>query len=200
MTSKRKFSDPFTAFDIRPEDDIWVFAYGSLMWNPDFVYEDVKSAHICGYHRRFCIKCDYHRGQPDNHGLVLGLDSGGSCRGLAYRIAPQHLKEALAKLWKREMWVDDAYIPKRVPVTLENDMNRKILACVFVSNKHSSYYYEEKCRKKAAQIIAEAQGLRGSNFEYLEKTVHQLREFDIFDPQIEDIYKHTQTSEQALLT
>ena len=98
------------------------------------------------------------------------------------------------------MWVEDAYIPKRVPITLNNDLENKVLACVFISNKKSSYYFEEKCRKKAAEIIANANGLRGSNFEYLERTVHQLREFNIHDPQIEDIYKHTLTSEHALLT
>lgn len=200
MTSNNKLSDPFTAFKINPDEDIWIFAYGSLMWNPDFEYEDVKSAHICGYHRRFCLKCDHHRGNSETHGLVLGLDNGGSCRGLAYKISPQHLSEALSKLWKREMWVDHAYIPRRVPVTLNNDMENKVLACVFVSNKKSSYYYAEKCRKKAAEIISRARGLNGSNFEYLERTVHQLREFDIHDPQIEDVYTHTLTSEDALLT
>lgn len=200
MTSPKKVSDPFTAFQIKPEEDIWIFAYGSLMWNPDFKYEDVRSAHICGYHRRFCLKCDHHRGKPEKHGLVLGLDNGGSCRGLAYRITPAHMDEALSKLWKREMWVDDAYIPKRVPVTLDNDMDHRVLACVFVSNKKSSYYYDEKCRKTAARIIAEADGLRGSNFEYLERTVKQLREFNIHDPQIEDVYRYTITAEDALLT
>lgn len=188
------------AFNIKDGEDIWVFAYGSLMWNPDFVFEEVQPAHVCGYHRRFCLKCDYHRGKPEAHGLVLGLDRGGSCHGLAYRLAPQHLHKALSMLWKREMWVADAYLPRRVPVTINNDFENKIPACVFVSNPKSSYYYDEKCRKKAAEIISKANGLRGSNFEYLERTVHSLRDYDIHDPQIEDIYNHTLTSQDALVT
>lgn len=200
MTSQPPINNPISAFKIQPNEDIWVFAYGSLMWNPEFEYETVKPAHVCGYHRRFCLKCDHHRGKPEKHGLVLGLDRGGSCRGLAYKISANNLSIALENLWKREMWVADAYLPKRVPVTLSDDQNTKVMACVFVSNSRSSYYFDEKCRKKAAEIISAADGLRGTNFEYLERTVKQLREFDIHDAQIEDIYKHTLTSQEALLT
>ena len=170
------------------------------MWRPDIEYVEVQPAHICGYHRRFCLKCDHHRGRPDNHGLVLGLDRGGSCHGLAYKISPEHLENALDMLWRREMWVEDAYLPRKVLVTLNTKPERKIQACVFISNPASDYYFTEQCRKKAAEIIARANGLRGSNFEYLEKTVHRLREYDIHDPQIEDIYNHTLTSQEALLT
>jgi len=200
MTDDKAFQALKAAFNIQDGEDIWVFAYGSLMWNPDFIFEDVQPAHICGYHRRFCLKCDYHRGRPENHGLVLGLDRGGSCQGLAYKLSVEHLTKALSMLWKREMWVEDAYLPRRVPVTLKNDLESKIKACVFVSNPQSSYYYNEKCRKKAADIIARANGLRGSNFEYLERTVLRLREYNIHDPQIEDIYTHTLTSQDALLS
>lgn len=181
---------PHQAFKVKDNEDVWVFAYGSLMWNPEFIFEDMKPAHVCGYHRRFCLKCLHFRGTPAQPGLVLGLDRGGSCRGVAFKIAPQHLTAALNSLWEREMGNSDAYLPRRVPVVIDNDLEQKVMACVFVCNPQSGHYLESRCRKTAAGIIRDGQGIRGSNFEYLERTVKQLRDLNIHDAQIEDIYKH----------
>lgn len=181
---------PHQAFKIHENEDIWVFAYGSLMWNPEFIYEEMKPAHICGYHRRFCLKCLHFRGSPVQPGLVLGLDRGGSCRGVAFKIAPEHLKTALKSLWEREMGNSDAYLPKRVPVVLDNDLDNKVMACVFICNARSGHYLSSRCHMTAAEIIRDARGVRGTNFEYLERTVLQLRDMNIHDTQIEDVYKY----------
>src|SRR5215218_3255850 len=86
-----------------PHGDLWVFAYGSLMWNPEFEYVRSAPAMLRGYHRSFCVYSTRYRGTPEQPGLVLGLDRGGSCRGIAYQIAAAKVERMLHDLWEREM-------------------------------------------------------------------------------------------------
>jgi glutathione-specific gamma-glutamylcyclotransferase len=105
----------------QPDSDVWVFAYGSLIWNPIFRYVERRVGTIYGFHRRFCLWVPVGRGTPDNPGLVLGLDRGGSCRGIAFRIAAADVPSELLLVWRREMIVG-SYIPRwvRVEVTGNN--------------------------------------------------------------------------------
>src|SRR5690606_31673486 len=84
-------------------NDFWVFGYGSLMWNPGFPYQESVQAQIFGYRRSLCIHSHVHRGTPENPGLVLGLDRGGSCRGIAFRVSHEDRHEVLAYLREREL-------------------------------------------------------------------------------------------------
>ena len=87
----------------KDEDEIWVFAYGSLMWRPDFEYVESEPALLRGYHRAFCIYSHIYRGSPENPGLVLGLDNGGSCVGRAFRLNTDAAHDILAAIHAREM-------------------------------------------------------------------------------------------------
>src|SRR3978361_1455145 len=87
-----------------PATDVWVFGYGSLMWNPAFAYAERRVGVIRGWHRRFCLWLEMGRGSPDNPGLMLALDRGGTCRGVAFRIPAQDVRSELLLLWRREMF------------------------------------------------------------------------------------------------
>src|SRR5690606_27267148 len=100
-----------------PGAPFWVFGYGSLMWDPGFAYEERGDAILHGWHRRFCIVSHHYRGTPERPGLVLGLDRGGSCRGVAFRVDEARRAEVVAYLWAREMR-NGVYRPHRAPLRL----------------------------------------------------------------------------------
>ena len=99
----------------KPNTDVWLFAYGSLIWNPAFNFIERRVGTVYGWHRRFCLRALVGRGTPEHPGLVLGLDSGGSCRGVVYRIPAADVESELLLLWRREM-VIGSYIPRWVKV------------------------------------------------------------------------------------
>ena len=120
----------FPKIKVPPGTDLWVFGYGSLMWNPEFPYAERRQALLRGYHRRFCVYSHRYRGTPDRPGLVLGLDRGGSCRGIAFRVEPPHVNSTIDLLWDREM-VSGVYAPKIIKVTTDGG---RIPACAFVAD------------------------------------------------------------------
>ena len=103
--------------DIDGDAETWVFGYGSLMWRPGFDYLDRQPARLYGYHRSFCIYSEYYRGTKERRGLVLGLDRGGCCRGIAFRLPPPQAHDILDYLWDREM-VTSVYAPKVIDIRL----------------------------------------------------------------------------------
>ena len=100
-----------------PDGELWVFGYGSLMWEPGFEFEAAAPALLRGYHRAFCIYSTRNRGTEQQPGLVLGLNRGGACRGMVYRVAASHVNATLDALWLREMG-RHTYIPRALPVTI----------------------------------------------------------------------------------
>ena len=102
-----------------PEGDFWVFGYGSLMWDPGFNYVDSRPAFLFGYHRRLCLWSIHYRGTSANPGLVLGLDAGGSCKGMGFKVSPRNKVEVCEYLKEREM-LSNAYKPVVKPIYLEN--------------------------------------------------------------------------------
>ena len=102
-----------------PGAAVWVFGYGSLMWNPAFYCDARRPALVYGYHRRFCLWMTMGRGKPDIPGLMLGLERGGSCRGVALKKAPQHVESETTILWRREM-MTGIYEPRWVNVRTED--------------------------------------------------------------------------------
>lgn len=161
--------------------DVWVFAYGSLIWNPLFPVAEKRVARIYGFHRSFCLWSRVGRGTRDNPGLVLGLDQGGACTGLALRIDAAHAYEELLLLWRREM-VTGAYSPTWVRARTSAGA---VDAIAFVINRRSHAYAGRLPEQDVAQNIRTASGMIGPCSEYLAKTAAGLSSHGIRDASLE---------------
>jgi cation transport protein ChaC len=157
--------------------DIWIFAYGSLIWNPIIQFAERRVGTIYGFHRRFCLWTPYGRGTPENRGLVLGLDRGGSCRGIAYRIAPAEVATELPLLWRREMMMG-CYRPRWVKVIDGADTWQAI---AFVVNSQHQAYAGQVEPDVIVEHLATASGTLGSCADYLQQTIEGLTQVGIQD-------------------
>jgi cation transport protein ChaC len=165
-----------TALRDAPEP-VWIFAYGSLMWNPGMPFAERRRALLHGYHRSFCLYSRDYRGTPERPGLVLGLDRGGSCHGIVYRLPPESQGSALDLVWAREM-AGDVYRMRRVDVATPQG---PVSAYAFAVNRACSDYAGRLSLDEAARIIAHAAGGRGTGRDYLANTVRHLEELGIAD-------------------
>ena len=159
-------------------DDVWVFGYGSLMWNPAINVVDSRKAHVRGYHRTFCLTLGAGRGTPEMPGLMLAIDRGGSCTGVAHCIAANQVESELSILWLREM-VSGAYEPRWVSADVEGVKRLRVLT--FAINRSHPRYEGRLEPEMAAQRISQSQGILGTNREYLYRTVKHLAELGIDD-------------------
>lgn len=161
--------------------DFWVFAYGSLIWNPGFDPAERVRARLEGYHRSFCMASVVYRGTPEAPGLVLALDDleGVACEGVAYRAGAGQAGAVLQYLRNREL-VSSAYLERTVPLTLED--GRGVDAVVYVIDREHEQYRGHLDAEAQAQIIAHAHGPAGSNRDYLMRTVESLRRLEITEP------------------
>ncbi len=164
---------------VPPAGDLWIFGYGSLMWNPGFPHDRVEPAVLDGWHRSFCVQSALDRGTPEWPGLVIGLLPGGRCRGLLLRAESRHKDSALDYLWRREMALADGYLPQAVTALLDD--GRRVPALTFVANPAHEAYAGDLPLDIAAQRIATAHGRRGSNRDYMERTLAHLAELGIDD-------------------
>lgn len=162
----------------RDTEEAWIFAYGSLMWNPCFPYLESQRVLLGGYHRALCILSIVNRGTAERPGLALGLDRGGSCRGLAFRIDAQHVAAAKADLWRREM-TNAAYEPKIVPVELVG--GARVPALTFVARRDHAQYRGDLPPEHAASLVAQGVGHYGAALDYLRNVARHLDEFGIND-------------------
>jgi cation transport protein ChaC len=160
---------------------VWVFAYGSLIWNPAFHFTDRVVGTVYGFHRRFCLWTHLGRGCPERPGLVLGLERGGSCRGVAYHIAADLAREELDIIWRREM-LSDAYLPRWVAVRTPMATLRAI---TFTINQAHERYARKLSDEEAAAAIACASGFLGACADYLINTVDHLAALGIHDRPLE---------------
>jgi cation transport protein ChaC len=169
-----------------PEEEIWVFGYGSLMWRPGFPHTDSAPAVLDGYARSFCIWSEHHRGTPERRGLVLGLASlpGRACAGRAFRVAPDHWPETAAYLEERELR-GYAYRPAHLPVRLED--GRAVAAHCFVADPAHPHYAGAVAAEMAARVILLARGEAGLNRDYLINTVRALEEHGYPEPHLHDV-------------
>jgi cation transport protein ChaC len=158
-------------------EPVWLFAYGSLMWQPNFDHVETRPALLYGFHRRFCLYSRDYRGTRERPGLVLGLDRGGSCHGLVYRLPPGRVGEALDRVWAREM-TGAVYHMRRVAVRTAQGSVRA-LACVV--RRDSPDYAGRLSPEGVAQLLATAAGSRGSGRQYLLNTIDHLSELGIHD-------------------
>lgn len=164
-------------------DGYWVFGYGSLMWDPGFPSSQCHPALLIGYHRQFCLYSHRYRGTPEQPGLVLGLDRGGSCRGVVYRVPDAAAEATKAYLWERELF-DYAYLPKLLPVRFPGG---RVLAQAFVVDRSQSQYAGRLDPQTIASLIATRAGQRGRNRDYLENTLRHLHELGIRDRGLESL-------------
>ncbi|GAA0593384.1 gamma-glutamylcyclotransferase [Caenispirillum bisanense] len=160
-----------------PAGDVWVFGYGSLIWNPAFHYAERRLGTLHGWHRRFCLWTPLGRGTPEEPGLVLGLDRGGACRGVVFRVRAAEAWEELDIVWRREM-VSDGYLPRWTRVRTEAG---EVRAIAFTINRQAARYAGRLSLAEAAAVIARATGRLGSCAQYLLSTVEHLDQLGIPD-------------------
>ncbi len=160
----------------------WVFAYGSLLWNPVFPVAEMRRATLRGLHRRFCLWSLASRGTPDAPGLVLGLDRGGVCRGVALRLPAPLALDELHLLWRREMVVG-SYHPRWIDVT--DVEGRRFPALTFVVNRAHPQYAGKLSVEQEADVLSTACGAFGSSGDYLERTRVALIAHGIDDPYLD---------------
>ncbi|MCR9240281.1 MAG: gamma-glutamylcyclotransferase [Rhodobiaceae bacterium] len=167
----------------RKNQSLWVFGYGSLMWNPAIHVAQTARSTLFGYHRAFCLHLVIGRGSPKKPGLMLGLDTGGSCVGLAHRIAPEHVESETEILWLREM-VGTGYVPKTVQLQMGA---KRVQGLTFVANRESKRYAGRIPFKKAVRRMASAEGDIGTNRDYLYRTIAHLNEFGLAEGPLHEL-------------
>ncbi len=166
--------------------DFFVFAYGSLMWRPDFPFLELEPATLYGYHRAFCITSTHYRGTLETPGLVLGLDRGGQCVGRLYRIAAQDAADVAEYLHQREL-ITGCYEPKQVILHLADARKRHGIA--YVADRAHYQYAGKLSDEQVARVIRHAIGVNGTNHEYLRNTVKHLEDMGIADGRLHRILK-----------
>jgi glutathione-specific gamma-glutamylcyclotransferase len=166
-------------------DDVWVFGYGSLIWNPLFHYTQSRLATVHGYHRRYCLWSVFGRGTPDAPGMMLGLDRGGRCRGMAFRLAAAKAEDELRLLWCREM-VTGAYTPRWVHA---RDAGGAFSAIAFVVDRAHPWYAGKVPLDKIASAVARGKGMIGSSADYLRKTCEELVAHGIADEHLFQVHE-----------
>jgi len=160
-----------------------VFGYGSLMWRPGFAFDEVSGAQAIGYARSFCVYSTHHRGTEERPGLVLGLDRGGTCAGLAYRVPTASRDDVVAYLRAREQ-VYGVYRESWVPVWLDG-LHRQALALTYIAERAHPSYAGRLPFRHQARLIRAARGLSGANIDYLVSTARHLAQLGIRDRQLE---------------
>ena len=143
--------------------DLWVFAYGSLMWDPAIYIAEIRTAALAGFHRAFCLKTHIGRGSLERPGLMVGLHDGGECQGLALRIPANIVDRETDIMWMREM-VSDGYAPTFVRVQTPQGT---VEALTFVADKGSSRWVDLD-EEATARMIATGVGMLGTNLDYLD--------------------------------
>jgi cation transport protein ChaC len=160
------------------DGSVWVFAYGSLLWNPAFHLVDQTDAKLYGYHRDFCLRTYIGRGSEEQPGLVLGLEAGGHCQGRALRVDPCCIEEEIDLLWSREM-LSSAYQPHWLTIT--TDKEQPIFAIAFVMDRQSRQYAGALSFAERCHDLAHGKGALGSAADYLFETVSALNTMGIED-------------------
>ncbi len=175
--------------DLDPGDDLWVFAYGSLTWNPTFRFAERRRGHIHGYHRSFCLWSHVGRGTYDDPGLMLGLDRGGACAGALFRIAAADVEHESALLWAREMMMP-VYRARWLAARTEAGPVR---AVGFVVDRSCGQYAGRVPIERLAAAMATASGALGSSFDYLRALTDELDAMGIRDRALGELRARVET-------
>jgi cation transport protein ChaC len=170
-------------------DDLWVFGYGSLIWRPGFEYLDSTPARLTGLHRALCVYSFVHRGTPEKPGLVLGLDRGGACKGVAFRVMAGAEDETLGYLREREQ-VTDVYVEAVRPIRLLDGSGRVLKALTYLVDRNHSQYAGDLPLEAQIRMVKAGKGQAGGNVEYVMKTLKHLEEAGVHDPLLASIAAH----------
>jgi cation transport protein ChaC len=184
-----------SVMETRPPGDIWLFCYGSLIWNPTIHSVERRTARIEGWHRAFCLATQAGRGSFENPGLVLGLEAGGSCLGLALRIDEAAAADELALLWRREM-LTGAYVPHWLPLLDEHDRCFGA-GLAFTVNRQGAHYDGNLSHAEVVRRLATAAGSLGSAADYLFRTCDGLRAAGIPDAALERLAADVRAEQAA---
>ena len=153
--------------------DLWVFGYGSLMWRPDFDVLERVPARLMGLHRALCVFSFVHRGTPEKPGLVLGLDRGGMCRGIAYRVAAAKRARTIAYLRGREQ-VTSVYLETMRRIELEDEARRQVRALTYIVDRGHVQYAGRLSIEQSVHYVRQGHGRSGNNRDYVVETVRAL--------------------------
>ncbi|WP_062227158.1 gamma-glutamylcyclotransferase [Aureimonas frigidaquae] len=164
--------------------DLWVFGYGSLIWRPGFAFEEKIKARLSGYHRALCIRSFVHRGTPERPGLVFGLDRGGSCVGMAFRVAAPLREETIAYLREREL-VTSVYRETTQAVRLSD--GRLVHALAYVAVPSHPQYAGRLTPEEAAELVARSHGQSGPNIDYVTAAHREIAALGLRDAWLEEV-------------
>ena len=177
--------------------DLWVFGYGSLMWRPGFDFEEQHLAYVQGYHRSLCVFSHVHRGTPDRPGIVLGLDRGGSCRGVAFRISALRRFVTLEYLRAREQ-VTAVYRETFLTATL--DHGEKVACAAYIVDRKHHQYAGRLPETELARLILQGHGISGKNIDYVTATNQHLLAVGVKDPVLARLSNVSGTSASGHVT
>jgi len=177
-------------------DDLWVFAYGSLMWRPDFDFLDRRPARLIGAHRSLCVYSFIHRGTLEKPGLVLGLDHGGNCRGIAYRVPASRRIETVAYLRTREQ-VTMVYREVTRPVWLDDDPRQRVLALCYMVDRGHEQYAGRLTLERQLHFVRQGHGRSGNNRDYVLSAVKEIEAQDFRDEQLHLLAERLKGSHEA---
>jgi cation transport protein ChaC len=186
-------TDP--AFDHAAED-LWVFGYGSLIWRPGFEFAERVPAHILGMHRSLCVYSFDHRGTPERPGLVLGLDFGGACRGIAYRVAAKQRLATIKYLRGREQ-TTAVYRELVRGIALDAKPERRVDALCYAVDRGHAQYAGRLTHDRQLQIVRQAHGRSGNNRDYVVETAKALDALNIIDHDLQILAERLRSSQDA---
>ena len=166
--------------------DLWVFGYGSLIWNPGFEYEERIEAKLIGAHRALCVYSFVHRGTPEKPGLVLGLDRGGACRGVAFRVAARQRGETVEYLRSREQ-TTNVYREVMRSVWLEDEARQRVSALAYVVDRGHVQYAGRLSLADQLRYVQQGHGRSGNNRDYVLSTVASIEKQGFRDAQLHQL-------------
>jgi cation transport protein ChaC len=173
--------------DAEPSDaDLWVFGYGSLMWRPGFAFIEQVPARLIGEHRALCVYSFDHRGTPEKPGLVLGLDRGGACRGIAFRVEAQHRLATIDYLRAREQ-TTNVYREVMRSVWLDNEARERVSALTYVVDRGHVQYAGRLSLAEQLRHVREGHGRSGNNRDYVLATVKSIEAQGFRDAQLHQL-------------
>ena len=168
------------------DDDLWVFGYGSLMWRPGFDFIEQVPARLIGEHRALCVYSFDHRGTPEKPGLVLGLDRGGACRGIAFRVAAKHRAATVDYLRGREQ-TTHVYREVMRSVWLENEARERVSAMAYVVDRGHVQYAGRLTLAEQVRYVRQGHGRSGNNRDYVLSTVKSIEAQGLRDQQLHQL-------------
>lgn len=177
-TDEQREQNRLATLQDHPEEDLWIFAYGSLMWDPAFIFSEVRRAHVANFERRFILRDILGgRGLPDNPGLMAALDHGEGCDGLVFRIPHEIVDVETEILWRREV-----VAPTYLPVFVNADVDgRCVNALTFIADHDADQIDGDITREEQVKCVTEGEGSLGTSMEYLTKIVSQFEALGIED-------------------